>query len=397
MQHIDEAMLHEYLDRSGETDTALDAVETHLASCGACRAKLDEAIALRAAAGDILRAASPVTRVMPPFAEIAARSGADSSARVAPLMVKKRSRTRDLAWAATVVLALGAGWIAKSMYGSDVAVEVAATPKQNAADAAVPPATQPAVAETAPAEAAGNAAPPSASQDVRTRLEAVSPPMVASAPLPVAPPVTAPAAFAQTSIRGSREDANAKASDLGTLVVTGDRNPLVPRDQVSRRSIVTGEIAAASADDSYAVRQLLRDADWQSVSADSAARAAGGVIVRARGLRVLDYAVAAEVVGKRVRVRQITQQGDTVMTVQLSRAPMAVIGYAPSGGTTATNQLAEGRRLPLYGTLERAEASGWHFQSVRWWDDRLVVFAGKTRASIIERELEQSGPGGTRP
>jgi hypothetical protein len=98
----------------------------------------------------------------------------------------------------------------------------------------------------------------------------------------------------------------------------------------------------------------------------------GGIIIRVRDLRVLDYAVAPEAAGVRVRLRQVTQQGDTVMTVAMSRTPPA----RPAG----------------YLVIERGEADGWFFQSGRWIDNWLVVFAGKTAASIRDGVLEPWRP-----
>jgi len=98
MSHVDDGMLHAYLD--GELAPA-DArgVDAHLAQCPDCRRRLDEERALIARAAELLALATPPDRQVPPF-----RAG-DLKA---PTRVWWRVRL-PLAWAATVALALGIG------------------------------------------------------------------------------------------------------------------------------------------------------------------------------------------------------------------------------------------------------------------------------------------------
>src|SRR5438445_6688895 len=76
-----------------------NAFEAHVAQCRECRARLDEARALMARADELLGLAAPPDRAVPPF-----RPGD----REPPVRLWWRVRL-PLAWAATVVLALGAG------------------------------------------------------------------------------------------------------------------------------------------------------------------------------------------------------------------------------------------------------------------------------------------------
>jgi len=98
MSHVDDGNLHAYLDGELPATEAHD-LEAHVAQCRECRVRLDEERALIARADELLGLAAPPDRAMPPF-----RPGD----REPPVRLWWRVRL-PLAWAATVVLALGAG------------------------------------------------------------------------------------------------------------------------------------------------------------------------------------------------------------------------------------------------------------------------------------------------
>ena len=138
MPHADDGTLHAYLD--GELPPAeARGVEAHVAECPGCRARLEEERALIARAHELLGLASPPDRAIPPF-----RAG-DLKPPVRPW-----SRMRlPLAWAATVVLALGIG-----MYlGGGSAVPGREQPVAQRAAEVAPPAPLAAL----PADSAGTA------------------------------------------------------------------------------------------------------------------------------------------------------------------------------------------------------------------------------------------------
>src|SRR5437773_10643961 len=97
MSHVDEGTLHAYLDGAlppGERGQ----VDAHLAECPACRERLAEARALIARADALLALALPAERSAPPLHELRRRS------------MWRRVRW-PIAWAATVTLAIGLGWM----------------------------------------------------------------------------------------------------------------------------------------------------------------------------------------------------------------------------------------------------------------------------------------------
>src|SRR5262245_12463407 len=157
MSHVDEGMLHAYLDGelpSGEGS----ALEAHLAQCEACRARRDEERALLARASTLLGAVRPVERPAPPFEEI----------RRPPKRSPWRVRM-PIAWAASVVLALGFGYYLAGDVGAYGRAAPAAAPFTVARDERVADKTSVATNETRTAPPALAAHPPSARQEEAQR------------------------------------------------------------------------------------------------------------------------------------------------------------------------------------------------------------------------------------
>ncbi|MGH7548789.1 MAG: anti-sigma factor family protein [Gemmatimonadales bacterium] len=122
MSHVDDGTLHAYLD--GELAPAeAQGVAAHVAQCPACRTRLDEERALIARADQLLGLAAPPDRQVPPF-----RAG-DAKP---PARLWWRVRL-PVAWAATVVLALGVG-----MYLGSGSVRLARPAAESTSDLAGP-------------------------------------------------------------------------------------------------------------------------------------------------------------------------------------------------------------------------------------------------------------------
>jgi hypothetical protein len=177
MPHITDGLLHAYLDGAvGALTPAGEApdgptvadVEAHLQACADCRARLEAERAVRAAAGLVLADAGGTVDV-PPFGALLP----DMAVRSAP---RRRRTWLPLAWAASLFLALGAGWWAASIGGPAAApqrvAESAASRAQlpltaGSAEADEPAAGQPdaaslaavTAADASPAEATATADP----------------------------------------------------------------------------------------------------------------------------------------------------------------------------------------------------------------------------------------------
>jgi anti-sigma factor RsiW len=102
MSHVDEGTLHAYLDGElSASDRA--AVDAHLAQCSTCRAALAEERALLERATALLGAARPAERPAPPLEQLRRES-----------QRARRRRRIPLAWAASILLALGVGYYMRS-------------------------------------------------------------------------------------------------------------------------------------------------------------------------------------------------------------------------------------------------------------------------------------------
>lgn len=124
MPHITEGLLHAQLDGALGPDEQLQwaEAEAHLEVCEDCRRRLDEAAELRSAARDLLAAAGPAAVAgRPAFDELVARarvrrvepaSDRKSSARTGAAWWRTPAR---LGWAASLVIAVGAGWIGRQL------------------------------------------------------------------------------------------------------------------------------------------------------------------------------------------------------------------------------------------------------------------------------------------
>lgn len=126
MPHVDDGTLHALLDgalRSEDPDRAA-AVEHHLAGCPDCRARLEAAEEQRGRAPGILPAATPEEAAAgADFNDVLARSGRTGGRRHAPVTLPHQARwIRNAAWAASLVLALGTGYLLRDLTESPTSV-----------------------------------------------------------------------------------------------------------------------------------------------------------------------------------------------------------------------------------------------------------------------------------
>jgi hypothetical protein len=249
MPHVDDGTLHALLDGAlrAEDPARADVVEAHLDTCPDCRALRDRAAALRADATGILAALEPDAR--PDFQEVLARAGhgvaapgtgASETAGAAALPGGRAGRlrgqaraTRAMAWAATVVLALGTGYLIRDLVEPDAGF--VAIQERSAADA-VP--VEPQAAGRPEAEAA-DAVDPGAARPVAPTTVPSTPPATAPA---VAPPAVAPTAAAPPPVARAEAETLAAADPdvaLEEIVVaapTMAREPVLTRTAPGRQA-----------------------------------------------------------------------------------------------------------------------------------------------------------------
>jgi hypothetical protein len=107
MSHVDEGALHAYLDGALDEYPPADAarIREHLEGCPVCAGRLEEEREIRAAAHGILALAAPDVEA-PDLEELKAYVQ-----RTRPPAGGASMRTVRMRWAASVVLALGTGWL----------------------------------------------------------------------------------------------------------------------------------------------------------------------------------------------------------------------------------------------------------------------------------------------
>lgn len=175
MRHLDEGQLQAWLDgpRAGLSDEEREAVARHLDGCAECARRLE------ALEGESARAAAllgtPVPGGAPAFHDIVARA---ESVRTPPAPVRPVRRWRAVGWAASILVAAGAGWMANDLFRRDpMAVPRPSSVRTDEAPA--PTLESAAILEEAAAGAAGAAPPPPA-------------PITAPVTDPTTAPITAP-------------------------------------------------------------------------------------------------------------------------------------------------------------------------------------------------------------
>jgi len=135
MRHIPEEELHAYLDQALSRPQCVE-IESHLAECARCRASRDEIAALRDRTTALLANLGPVIGQAPSFEVIRLRSIRAGAAR--------RQRLSTAAWAASIAVAVVAGWEANRWLAqTPAAVESVTVPPTQ-------PAAGPLVAQVTP-------------------------------------------------------------------------------------------------------------------------------------------------------------------------------------------------------------------------------------------------------
>jgi hypothetical protein len=224
MPHVDDGTLHAYLDGAlSDEEPTRDEVETHLRACGDCRVRLDAALTDREGAGEILGLLAPNEILTPPFEEMLARR----EARGGPVRGRGGSgaavwsaRPAHLAWAASILVALGGGWMARGVMlqwpdadpAGPAGVAEAPAPGAQGGDQAADP------EEGAPGRVSSEpeAAFPGAEPQV---AEAARPDAADREPEPGREPVAPPPVVADAATAGM----DTVASGLAPMIVTGAR------------------------------------------------------------------------------------------------------------------------------------------------------------------------------
>ncbi len=347
MSHVDDGMLHGYLDGAL---SALDAVrvERHVADCAACQQRLEAARGLIQRAARLLEWASPpADRAAPALAELRPYS--------AP-----RWRV-PVAWAATIVLALGAG-----VYGGQLVLRN----RQTAVEEKL-------ASRSGEDRGMGRASTIIVTESVPAREEAAP----AATPAQVVPPVTAPANLGAadvaivketTSAQNTMADAAAKARvDTAAALAALGRRAEAPVAQVAPKAIAPTPVpapttaqppvakaeSAASLDERVTVTGAMAPRAAQAtagsgvassavISADSARALLGTAPVALPGYPVNSMRLSAPGV---VTVEQVVPPGRVIRVIQRRAAANEEQERAASSDLLA--RYVDGLRVEITGPM----------------------------------------------
>ena len=253
MRHIPEDELHAYLDQ-GLSRTQCVEIESHLADCPSCQARRDGIAALRDRTTALLSRLAPPRNVPPAF-EVLRRRAAEAASQ-------RRRRLSIIAWAASLVAAVGIGWTASSFLRSPdtrpttpVAARESTTAERTVASTSVAPAAR--LTATRPTEPIESASPAA----VRTRQRRSR-------------PGSDPAA-ARTAAAAARADSASAASRTAAALSVLDPKPaleLTQLDQPDRRGLELNGM-------------------WRTMSWDGAKAEAGERVPHIDGLPVMQVQI----------------------------------------------------------------------------------------------------------
>jgi cytochrome c553 len=319
MLHVDEGRLSEYLDRpiDGSSDRA--EIEAHLAECAECRERLAELRAVKARADALLRHATPASMAMPGFEEIEARARARRGA--GPRRVLSLHRLTALGWAATIVLAVGIGWIARGAVMREAGN--APVPLDGAPSAAIGGMAAPAESSAARRGAAELSEERSGAEPAG-RLGAVAdqtPQLAAAPPAPVElrqqANEAAPQPTAGAVPEGEQPSAKAEAAEgvrtrqavSGVVAIADERRNAAARGEMPADSLAPAAIAQLAA-------HAVESPAWTGATAEDAERHLGGPLRVVEGLPVESTSVGAVDGTPAVRVVQLLPGGEQIEIVQ---------------------------------------------------------------------------------
>lgn len=392
ISHVDDGHLHAYLDGALDAYPPGEAarIRRHLEECAACAARLEEARRIRTRAGELLAAAAPDAGEGPPLEELRRRAAATAPRATG-------HRISRFGWAASVVLALGTGWLLRGGLAPESASVLPPPPPSVAADAggervevvATPPARDDDVTVMSPARGAADAA---------ADIARPAAPVVPTSPARVAagPPRS-------SSSTGADLDAPSRGSDVAQRTAGGASAPALtaaltppgapvfspsalPPVDVPALSVTTPRVGGATVDDEVERRRgAARDAlvltseerrsaetERRASLAERARRAAaramsggpGSMVVPGLELVSVDF---VEIAGRdegAVRVLQLLASGDTVEILHLPP------GVSPD---SAPGEDGDRTRLEVEGS------EGWVVLRARASDEEL--------AALLERLL----------
>ena len=360
MSHVDEGLLHAWIDGAfGAGDPDGDAIEAHIAACAECTVRAEEARRLKARAGAVLQHVAPDAVRVEPFDRMVAARRASRDAQ------PRRRAMVPMAWAASIMLAVTAGWMARAYLPSPVAnerafLETGATaPAAEADDVAKRDADALARDRANDPTVAGSRVPEPAEKTVQDRASVVRPAEQEQQAVAGAAAGRVDALADAERRDAARNQAVQQAAAPPPPAVAARQREALPRTVQSADTAQRAREEAAKAvwSDAQNVYRFADATNWTGISLNEAARVLGRAPLRIDSLQVEGVqALAAQGL---VRLRQKIADGVIVELLQRAAVPAdeRVIGGVQSGvraitaEAVATDVLAAGDTPAI--TLQR--------------------------------------------
>jgi hypothetical protein len=399
MRHVTDGELHAYLD--GALDLLPEGrgeeIRDHISECSVCRERLQDEELVRSQATEILADPDLSGVTFPSFEELRERAEAPGSGvsagegeEKAKVRYRGPLRGLPLAWAATIVLAIGVGWMGGQMMGPvpsrtpegrflDFGAEdlsVAPDPASADSDSSrldvvrvsrgdQESVSAPALVHTEPAEATREGVQPEVAGVARRRDTVIEPEQ------------TVPAVEAAV-VGAAREEARAadpKTPPSGAQP-TRERPGILAEEIPLEALVVTGDSLSEAARFAAAEAAEQAEAGLASVS-DSLKNS-----LTVPGLKVVSIEWEERVEGeKALLIRQLLSPGDTLELRYLGM----LLGTEPEPTLALARSIPreEGAGVRLYANvLEASLPTGWNQVVMEWGRGLLVARAPVSEANL---------------
>lgn len=361
MRHIPEEELHAYLDQALSRSQCVE-IESHVAACASCRAARDGIAALRDRTTSLLSALAPSPRVTPSYETIRARHAAAA--------LDRRHRARAVAWAASVVVAVGLGYgthaVLDPRFGRPAGPEAGTRPSTAIAPSPIEvPSVAPAPSQSLPAPA-----------PVAPSRPESSPVATADRRVPTNPPAMSSAPRSNGAVARAKTGAPSAASRQPPIARVEQPEPTKPSDStvVEPPAVELSSLRFPKPETELDLDGLWRDLSWDNARAET-----GEAPPRIDGLPVVQVQVQQSQGGDKplMVVAQQLSSGEVIRTIEGS---VADVSKLLARRTTASTTL---RALPSDSVDGTSMRRG----------DRMLVVTGDLPPDSLRAMIRRLNPG----
>jgi hypothetical protein len=394
MRHVTDGELHAFLD--GSLDLLPGGrgseVRDHISSCSVCQERLQDEEVVRAQAQDLLKGPVMPGVALPSFEELRERAAApgppaleSDPEKVEAPRYRGPLRGVPLAWAATILVALGVGWMGGQV-GSTLSEGGPLAPASLRYEDADISSLQRANLSSDPEEAGNDPAlppeitiPPPSGQDGRGSEGSIQDQRVGEAPGRVDALAASPEAAEASSLRQAEaEEAVTKPSDSPAA-----SELLGSSAKVNSATALRERMAPTTESPAQAFSAAAREAEGSASKAEAQIPDSLENSLAVPGLEVVSIEWEERVAGgKALLIRQLLSAGDTLELRYLGMLLSADAEASVPRGARGFLEEAPGGRM-YANILEASLPVGWN-QVVMEWGRGLLV----ARAPVTEQNLK---------